>query len=415
MSKVSTAAPTVGAGRVIPWLVVAMVSVATGLNFLDRQVLSFVIIKIQKEFDLSAIQYGWINTSFLIGYAVMFTVGGRLMDVLGGKRGLALAVGVWSVVTCLHGAAAGFAHLVALRFLLGIGEGGCFPGAVRTVCEWFREKDRALANGIAIGGSAIGAVLAPPIAVFVSVKFGWRMSFVVPGLIGVAWVVFWLLLPRPSQAEAGGTTAENNEVMPFRAVLTNRHALTFMLIRVMLDPVMLYLMFWAPKYLNEQRAISFEKVGAVLWIPYLALGVSNVIGGWISDALIARGWSINAARKTVMGAAAFLTTLTPLVAFVRSYEMAVALMAVYMFAHGLWITNYVTSISDMFGKRATATVMGLAGTTGSISGFIINPFIGKIVQEVSYTPMWVVAGAMYPLAFVVFLIRVRRIHPVYVS
>ncbi len=158
-----------------------MVFIATGLNFLDRQVLSMTIIKIQDELNISDVQYGWVNTGFLINYALMFTVGGRLIDKVGGKMGLGLSVGVWSVASALHGLMSSFYHLLGFRFLLGMGEGGCFPGAAKTVYEWFDEKDRALANGIAIGGAAIGAVIAPPLTIVISGHYGWRWAFIFRG------------------------------------------------------------------------------------------------------------------------------------------------------------------------------------------------------------------------------------------
>lgn len=176
-------------------VIVALLFIATGLSFLDRQVLSVAILKIQEEFHITDVQYGIINTSFLISYAIMFTVGGWLIDRVVAKTGLAVSVGLWSVANTLHGTVTGFYQLVVYRFLLGLGEGGCFPGAAKAVYEWFDEKERALANGIAIGGSAIGAVVAPPLTVWISGYFGWRGGFVIPGLVGLLWVVVWLSVP----------------------------------------------------------------------------------------------------------------------------------------------------------------------------------------------------------------------------
>ncbi|MEQ9437417.1 MAG: MFS transporter [Cyclobacteriaceae bacterium] len=397
------------------WLVVGLVFIATGLSFLDRQVLSIAIIKIQEEFNITDVQYGVVNTSFLISYAVMFTLGGRLIDVVGARVGLAASVALWSVANTLHGVMTGFHQLIIFRFLLGMGEGGCFPGAARTVYEWFHEKERALANGIAIGGSAIGAVIAPPMTIWVSNYFGWRGGFVIPGLVGLLWVVVWLMIPwkkRVAQVSEKMAATKKTEVLPFRTLLKNKEAWIFILIRFMLDPVFYFFMFWIPKYLNEERGLSFDSVGNVFWIPFLALGVSNIIGGWFSDKLVARKMSVNKARKVVMGIAALLTIVAPFVGWVTSIEAAIALMALIMFAHGFWITNYITAISDIFGKQATSTVVGLSGTAGAISGLLLNPLIGLIIQNYSYQPLWVVSGLMYPIAFVVFLVFVRQIKPI---
>jgi MFS transporter, ACS family, hexuronate transporter len=390
------------------WFVLFMVFIATGLNFLDRQVLSVVIIKIQREFNITDVQYGMINTAFLIGYAIMFTVAGRLIDVLGSKVGLAVSVGVWSIANCLHGVVNNFHQLVASRFLLGLGEGGCFPGAAKTVNEWFSLKERAFANGIAIGGAAIGAVIAPPLTIYLASGLGWRLAFVVPGLIGVVWVLIWLLVPRSKSALASTPLSPASRAIPFLSLLKNRDALTFILIRFLLDPVVYFVMFWVPKYLSEARHVSFERIGELFWIPFLALGVSNIVGGWFSDKLIANNFSVNRARRTVMGIAALITMSAPFIATVSTAEIAVSLMALFMLAHGFWITNYITSIADVFGDKGTATVVGLSGTAGAVSSLVINPLIGLIVQHYSYSPLWLATGVLYPIAFIIYITNINH-------
>lgn len=396
----------------LPWLILALLFVATGLNFLDRQVLSMTIIKIQTEFKFSDVEYGFVNTAFLISYALMFTVGGRLIDTWGSKIGLAVAVGIWSIASGLHGVMTGFYQLVAFRFLLGIGEGACFPGAAKTVYEWFDEKKRGLANGIAIGGAAMGAVIAPPLIILISSHFGWRWSFIIPGLIGIVWVAVWLYIPWGENSHANKYQGTHKQTaIPFLTILKNRAACIFILIRFLLDPVIYFIMFWVPKYLHSERHVSFEQIGNLFWIPFLALGISNIIGGWFSDKLVKNNFSVNRARKTVMGIAALLTIVAPFIAWVSSVEAAIALMSVIMFAHGFWITNYITAISDIFGKNGTSTVVGLSGTAGAISGLMINPLIGLIVQNYSYTPIWIASGILYPVAFILFIVFVRRIQP----
>lgn len=385
-----------------------MVFIATGLNFLDRQVLSIVIIRIQEEFGITDVQYGLINTSFLIGYAIMFTVAGRLIDNVGSKAGLAVSVGIWSVANCMHGLVNNFSQLLGSRLLLGLGEGGCFPGAAKSVNEWFGLEKRAFANGIAIGGAAIGAVVAPPLTIYLASGYGWRSAFVVPGLIGVVWVLVWVLIRKP-QREVSAAAAPSPQRIPFLTILKNKNAMVFIVIRFLLDPVVYFIMFWVPKYLNEERHVSFERIGELFWIPFLALGLSNIAGGWFSDRLVALRFSVNAARKTVMGIAALLTLCVLFITSVSSPEVAVALMALFMFAHGFWITNYITSISDVFGAKGTATVVGLSGTAGALSGLLVNPLIGLVVQHYSYSPLWFVAGLLYPVAFAIFVVFVPRI------
>lgn len=390
------------------WYVLSMVFIATGLNFLDRQVLSIVIIKIQEEFAMSDVQYGMINTSFLIGYAIMFTVAGRLIDNVGSKAGLAVSVGVWSIANCMHGLVNNFHQLMGSRLLLGLGEGGCFPGAAKTVNEWFSLKQHAFANGVAIGGAAIGAVIAPPLTIYLASSYGWRLAFVVPGAIGVIWVLIWLLLPKAESGVEKVGIATTKKI-PFLAILKSKNAMVFIVIRFLLDPVVYFIMFWVPKYLNQERHVLFERIGELFWIPFLALGVSNIIGGWFSDRLVALNFSVNAARKTVMGIAAAITTSVFFITSVSTPEIAVALMALFMFAHGFWITNYITLISDVFADKGTATVVGLSGTAGALSSLLINPMIGMVVQHYSYGPLWFVAGFLYPIAFILLIIFMPKI------
>ena len=394
----------------IHWIILFLVFIATGLSFLDRQVLSITIIKIQREFSLSDVQYGMINTSFLISYALMFTIGGRLTEKFGAKAGLAFSVGIWSLASGLHGLANSFYELLIFRFLLGVGEGGCFPGAVKTVNELFDPKERAFANGTAIGGSAIGAVIAPPLTVWLANTLGWRGSFVVSGIIGVVWVVLWILNPWKSK-QSPDTPAVEKKTAPFLKLLANKNAVVFLVIRFLLDPVFYFIMFWIPKYLHEERNVSFDAIGHLFWIPFMALGVSNMLGGYLSDKLVHRNFSINSARKTIMGIAAFLTIPVMFVQSVSSLASAIGLMSLLMFAHGFWITNYITSIADIFGDFATSTVVGLSGTAGAIAGIVVNPVIGVVVRNYSYDPLWIICGLLYPLSFLIFIIFIPKIKP----
>ena len=193
------------------------------------------------------------------------------------------------------------------------------------------------------------------------------------------------------------------------SVLKDKNALIFILIRFLLDVVLYFIMFWGPKYLNEERNVSFERIGELFWIPFLALGISNISGGWFSDKLVAANFTVDRARKTVMGVAAAMTLCVLFITSVSTAEIAVGLMALFMFAHGFWITNYITAIADMFGNKGTATVVGLSGTAGTISSLVINPMIGWIVIHYSYSPLWMVAGLLYPLAYILFLVFVPKI------
>jgi len=320
--------------------------------------------------------------------------------------------------------------IVMLFELFRLRGGTLFPG-LRSYEEkqmsafaWF-----ALAMGIAIGGAALGAVVAPPLTVYLISIFGWRGAFVATGIFGGIWVLVWLIFfhkPHKSrfitnkelsqiEADAAKQEKELEETkritVPLKQILRTKQAWGLISIRFLLDPVFYFFMFWIPKYLNQERGVSFERIGALFWIPFFALGISNIIGGGVSDRLINGGLSVNRARKSVMGLAALLTMVAPLTVVASSAEVAILFMSLIMFAHGFWITNYITIISELFGRNATSTVVGMSGTAGAVAGLLVNPLIGKVVENYSYLPMWIVSGVMYPMGFIILVMTIRQISP----
>lgn len=401
--------------KLIPWIIVSMAFIATALSFLDRQVLSVSIIKIKEDFPVSDVEYGFINTGFLISYAIMFSLGGILIDRFGSRPGLAFSVGIWSLGTILHSLANNVLHLGIFRFILGAGEGGAFPGAIRAVIEWVPKNKQSLANGIAIGGSALGAVIAPPLCVYLIGITGWRGVFLVTGIIGFVWVAVWLLVTRrkfsgsreksPERTDANG----NIKKIPITGLLKIREAWVFIIIRFLLDPIFYFYMFWIPKYLNESRGVTLDRIGRLFWIPFLALGIANMAGGWISDMIFRKTSVLNISRKSVMGFAAALTLSAVTIKYINSPGLIIAIMCLMFFAHGLWITNYITSIGDIFGRYATSTIIGFSGSAGAVSALVINPVIGLIISRYSYDPLWFYCGVMYPVAFLIFVFFIPRI------
>ena len=398
------------------WIIIVLLLLATSLSFLDRQVLSVSILEIKKDLSISDIDYGFINAGFLISYAIMFTLGGILIDRYGSRLGLAFSVGFWSFATLLHSLSTSVFHFGLFRFMLGVGEGGCFPGAIKAVMEWVPRNKHALANGIAIGGSAIGAVVAPPLSVYLLGIVGWRGVFLVTGGFGFLWLLSWLFFTRKKRQSGMQSTEEiqeesiaSREKIKLTTLIKNKEVRVFVVIRFVLDPIFYFYMFWIPKYLNEVHSLSIEAIGKILWIPFLALGLANVLGGWVSDLVFLKTSNVNLSRKLIMGVAAGLTIPIVSVGFLHSYVLILMLMALAFFAHGLWITNYITSISDIFGKQVTSTVVGLSGSAGAISSLVLNPFIGFVITRYSYSPLWWYAGLMYPLAFLLLLKFIPRI------
>jgi ACS family hexuronate transporter-like MFS transporter len=395
---------------VFRWFIATLLFIACGLSFFDRQVLSVLAPKITADLHMDNVAYSWVVFAFILSYSVMFTAGGWLIDRLGTKVGLALSVGVWSLASLLHAAANSAFQLGAYRFLLGVGEGGCFPGAARGVMEWFPKRERALAMGFATsGGSAIGAVIAPPAIVWSYAHFGWRGSFLLTGLIGAIWLGVWLVTYRRPKQEQD-VPAIATAPVSWKALLGERQVQGLVTSRFFFDPVFYFYMFWIPQYLSQVRGTSLERIGQLTWIPFLTLGIASLLGGWVSDLLVRRGISAQTARKSILIGAAILAPFSALAAFVHTVEAAIAMMSVFMFAHGFWITNYMTMIGDLYPRSGVATVVGLTGTAGGIGGFLTSLAIGKAVQAFSYTPVFVIAGAIYPICAMIlsWTIRDRR-------
>lgn len=403
---------------IVPWIVVGLLFIVTALSFLDRQVLSMSILKIKQDISITDSDYSWITNGFIAGYAIMFTLGGVIIDKFGTKWGLALSLAVWAVASGLHSIATSVTAFVIFRFILGIGEGGCFPGVIKAVIEWIPVHRRSLATGIAIGGSAIGAVVAPLLVISMLDSVGWRIIFLVSPAIGLIWIVFWLYFNNkknsrykvaPENIVVLKDSIQKEPKYSFVTILKNRNAWIFIAMRVLFDPIFYFLMFWIPKFMSESRHIPLETIGKLFWIPFLVLGLSNILGGYLSDKIFKKTSSLNIARKSLMAIAAILTLSVLFIQKVDSAYSFIALISVFFFAHGLWITNYSTAVGDVFGSKATSTMFGLTGTFGAISAFMVNRVISFVVTNYSYDPLWLWAGIMYPVAFILFVVFIPKI------
>jgi MFS family permease len=571
------------------WTLCWLMFFATALSFLDRQVLSVLAPSLMKELGMDNTDYARVVAAFTFSYMVMFTAGGWLVDRLGTRWGLALCIAVWSAASGAHGFAMSALGLGVARLFLGLGEGGCFPASTKGACEWFPAAKRALAIGIANGGSAFGAVLAPPMTAWLATEFGWRGAFFATGIMGVTWLIAWLVVTRstkgatvflspshPEQVEQhqalqlqkitalgassdqatppslspatpveprpkrvggwlllfclgltvfgplitlGSLTALYSEssqffhrfpgllvitvvdtllslglmvfgiytgiglwsiragavratkryllcvlgysavaaILPFMAGLpsaVNKAMVPLVVIgtigsvisfaiwysylnksrrvratygeqemcyflmddsrvwrilagRFFFDPVFYFYMFWIPKYLSDERGFSLKEIGNYTWIPFLALGISNIAAGQLSDLLVRRGWSPRKTRAWLLVIAALVTPVSACVIVAPSAAWAIGLMAVLMAAHGLWICNYLAHISDQFPSSVIATVVGLSGTVGGIAATIANLSTGPVVDAYGFTPIFICTGILYPLAAAILLVGRR--------
>jgi ACS family hexuronate transporter-like MFS transporter len=408
------------------WWIAGLLFLGTALSFFDRQVLSALAPTVIADLGMDNTQYSNVLAAFLLSYSIMFAVGGRFLDWVGTRRGMLLCVSVWTLASAAHAWVRSAWHLGMLRFLLGAGEGSCFPGVTKAALEWFPLRQRSRAIGFAIGGAAIGSMLAPPLATWMVGHVGWRGAFLATGGIGSLWVLLWAIFyrrpcesPFVSAAELavieedsrGGpdAAAESDDFLSWPELLRLRPVWGLILTRFLLDPVMYLYLFWIPQYLSEARAATLADIGRLAWIPFLTLDIANMMGGFVSDWLVRAGWSIGAARKTVMGVAAMLTPISILSMYVDRMDVAVGLMSVQMLAHGFWITNYITLTGDLLPPRSVGTVVGLCGCAGGLSGFFTTKLVGLVVDRFSFVPVFVAAGVMYPIGFLVILLTIGRV------
>jgi len=376
-----------------------LLCLATLCNYLDRQDLSVLAHTIQQDLKLSTTQYSYITSSFLLSYTIMYAVSGRLVDRLGTRRSFLLFVPAWSVADILHSFARSAFGLGAFRFLLGGMEAANFPASVKAVSEWFPMEERALAVGIFNSGTALGAAAAVPVVSFISLAFGWRMAFVTTGSLSLLWVLLFTFTYRPPRSGASGAQAVTHAAPSIKRLLRMPEAWGCILARALIDPVTYFLIFWIPKYLQEQRGFSLAELGRLGWIPFLALAVGNYAGGGIPRFLTGRNWSVNRARKTKMLVTSFLMPVCCLLLTqVGSPHVALGLLAGMMYCHAAWAN--MTLPAEVFPNQVVGTISGLGGAAGSFFAILGQLGIGRLVQYLSYTPIFAVCGAVYLVGFV---------------
>lgn len=403
------------AKRKIPnlrWYIASLLCLSTGLNYLDRQTLSVLAVTIQHELSISNLQYSYITSAFLVSYTVMYAVAGRWIDALGVRRGLTMFASAWSLSNMLHALARTAPQLAFFRFLLGATEPANFPAAVKATCEWFPMRERALAIGLFNSGVAVGAAASTPLVSFIAVAWGWRAAFVVTGALGFVWVTVWALSyysprehPRITEEERtlildGSAEDEGRapEPVSVRRLLGLKQTWGCIVARLLIDPVSYFLMFWIPKYLQEERGFTLVDLGKYGWIPFAAFAAGSLSGGAIPKWMTGWGWSVNRARKTTMFVISCMAPLcclliikadTPLLAMV-------GLMA-FMFGHAAW--GNITIPAEVFPKHVVGTVSGLGGAMGGVAGVVTQLGIGWSVQYLSFTPVFAVVGSVYLIAF----------------
>ncbi|HYP52134.1 MAG TPA: MFS transporter, partial [Pyrinomonadaceae bacterium] len=367
-------------------------------------------------------EYGYVNTAFQAAYAVGLLVVGNLMDRFGTRKGFSFAIVFWSVAAMLHATARSAVGFGVARFALGLGEAGNFPAAIKTVAEWFPKKERALATGIFNSGSNVGAIVAPLSVPWIAVSYGWQWAFIITGALGFVWLVFWLMIyrrpeehPKLSPAELAhiqSDPAEPTTKIPWARLFPHRQTWAFAFGKFLTDPIWWVYLFWLPKFLNTNYGLNITQIGIPLVVIYVAADVGSIGGGWLSGALIKRGWTVNRARKTAMLICAVSVVPIMFAANASNLWVAVGLVSLAAAAHQGWSANIFTMASDMFPRRAVGSVVGIGGMAGSIGGMLIATTVGLILQYTgSYLPIFIIAGSAYLVALLVIHLLAPRLAP----
>lgn len=394
------------------WYICGLLFYATTINYVDRQVLGLLKPVISHELGWNESNYGWVVFAFQAAYAIMLPVAGRVIDWLGTRVGYALAVVVWSCAAMSHALARNTIQFAAARFALGFGEAANFPAAIKTVAAWFPKQERALATGLFNSGSNIGAVVAPLLVPFVAYRFGWRFSFLATGLLDVIWLVLWLTTFQSPAQHRWVSEAERNYIgsddtpaairVPYRLLLQKRPAWAFLVGKFLTDPVWWFYLYWLPGFLNKKYGLDLLHLGLPLIAVYLAADVGSIGGGWISSALLERGWEVTRARKAALLSCALLVTPVMVLMWVHgNLWLTVAVIACAAAGHQGWSANLYTLTSDTFPSRVVASVVGLGGLGGAVGGMIVAPAVGYWLDfsHESYGPLFVIAGLMYLFTF----------------
>jgi ACS family hexuronate transporter-like MFS transporter len=386
------------------WVICALLFLAASVNYVDRQVIGILKPTLQGELHWSEVDYGNIIAAFQFAYALGYLFMGRAMDWLGSRRGFSLAVIFWSLAEMAHAAVRSVTGFSLARSALGLGEGGSFPASVKTVAEWFPDKERALATGIFNAGTNVGALVAPLTVPWITIHYGWRWAFLITGALGFGWVVLWLIFYRsPKQSamrdELTHVHPPGTGHVPWMGLLAHRQLWAVAIGKFLTDPIWFLYLFWIPDFLHKTRGVTLLNLGLPLVVIYIAADFGSVGGGWLSGALIRRKWSVNAARKTAMLTCACGVLPILFAVNARSLWMAVGLVGLAAACHQGWSANMYTLASDMFPRQAVGSVIGIAGMAGSIGGMLIAELVGYILQSTgSYYPIFAIAACSYLVA-----------------
>lgn len=404
------------------WGIVALLFFIALINNLDRQTLSVLAPTLREKFGFGAVEYSYVVASFLAAYAIGYTFCGAVLDRIGVKLGLAIALGFWSLAGMFHAAAAGWISLAVLRFLLGLGESFNSPAGVKAIAEWVPLRERGLSMAVFSNGNIFGAMLAPPLVAFLTLHFGWRWGFIVTGALGLVLLVVWWRNYESPETHPRLSAGERAVILQDRAAATPigtearlgmwqllRHpaCAAFFVARLLTDPVSYFFNFWLLDYLQQSRGFSLAVIGLVGWLPFLASDIGGPGGGAMSDWLVRRGWPAARARRTLMLGAACVMPLALLAVRTESAWLAVGLIGVVLAGQTCWMANQLTLISESVSRQNVAKLLALSALGGSLGGVVSTLVAGRLIDSAGYVAVFTGLGFLHLTAYGVLALGLR--------
>ncbi len=414
------------------WLIVFLLFTATTINYLDRQIIGLLKPTLEKEFTWSETDFAHIVMAFQAAYAIGLLGFGWIIDRIGTKAGYAITIIIWSVAGMLHAVARSVWGFSVARLGLGIGEAGNYPAAVKTVAEWFPQKERGLATGLFNAGTSVGVVVAVLVVPWILNHYGWHEVFWITGALGFVWLIFWLLFYDIPARQARLTTEEHDYIISGQEVantetddkqsvnwfrlFTFPQTWAYITGKGLIDPIYWFFLFWLPSYFSSTFNLDLKKPSLELMLIYTATTVGSIGGGYLSSWLIKRGWPTIKARKTVLLVLATLELSIILAQFATNVWVAVALISLAVALHQAWATNVFTLASDMFPKQAVSSVVGIGGTAGAVGGILFPMLVGSLLDQYKaagnlaggYNILFTICGFTYLIAWLIIHLLTRK-------
>ncbi|MBC7765319.1 MAG: MFS transporter [Hyphomonadaceae bacterium] len=417
------------------WTICALLFFATTINYIDRSIFSLIKPVLDDELKWSNEQYGIVNAAFQGAYGIGLLIFGGFIDRVGVKVGYAVSIAAWSLAAMGHGFVSNLNGFIVARISLGLGEGGNFPSAIKATTIWFPARERALATSIFNSGTNIGAILAPAIVPWIVITWGWRMTFIIAGIAGFVWLLFWFPLfnipekiRQISHAERDMINSDQSvdtgdaEKISWITLMQYPQTWSFIFGKFMTDPIWWFFLIWLPDYFKTTRGLYLKDSWIYLVTIYSIITVLSVLGGWITGHLTQRGWTVTRARKT--GMLIFALCVVPILAVTQvSNWTAVFLIALAGAAHQAWMANLYTSVSDMFPKNAIASIVGIGGLAGAISGVYFPIFCGQMLDKfiamgnvtAGYSILFSICASAYLIAFAVNHLLAPKFEKIHIS